>query len=262
MKVVYDPIRQRVIATGLDQQIKFFEIFEHEGALQLRLQYKVKLPGPVFTFAISSDGNHYIIGLMDGSLFIKSKHLEEFQEEQDDEMKMIMNAFQPQFKSTSKNYKYFYRGQYAVMPDTTDIVQSMKTRKQKLQKFEHSLKQFQYKKALNQALEQNSPEVVYSLFEELIQRSGALEIALANRSESELMQLLNFISWKINDYRYQEVLLQVLRFVIDMYSGVMGNSPQVDELLTMGLLRQVSDEVQIDQELLQLKGQIDLAQKF
>ena len=27
MKVVYDSERQRVIATGLDQQIKFFELF-------------------------------------------------------------------------------------------------------------------------------------------------------------------------------------------------------------------------------------------
>ena len=100
MKIVYDNERQRIIAAGLDQQIKFFELFndETEQALdevnyQLRLQYKIKLPQAVMTFSISSDGQHYVIGLVDGSLIIKSKQLEKFEEEQDDEMRMIMNAF-------------------------------------------------------------------------------------------------------------------------------------------------------------------------
>ena len=54
---------------------------------------------------------HYVVGLVDGSLIIKSRELEEFQEEVDDEMKMIMKAYQPHFKArTAKNYKYFYRG--------------------------------------------------------------------------------------------------------------------------------------------------------
>jgi len=72
------------------------------------------------------------VGLLDGSLIIKSKQLEEFKEEQDDEMKMIMNAFQPKFKSTSKSYKYFYRGQYSVMPEPEDIISGMVAKKQKL----------------------------------------------------------------------------------------------------------------------------------
>ena len=55
--------------------------------------------------------------------------MSEFKEEIDDEMKMVLNAFQPQFKSTSKNYKYFYRGQYSVMPELDDVVQSMNSRK-------------------------------------------------------------------------------------------------------------------------------------
>ena len=100
MKIVYDQERQRVIAAGLDQQIKFFELFNDtsdqpldEVNYQLRLQYKIKLPQAVFAFSISSDGQHYVIGLVDGSLIIKSKQLEKFEEEQDDEMKMIMNAF-------------------------------------------------------------------------------------------------------------------------------------------------------------------------
>ena len=40
-------------------------------------------------------------------------------------MKMIMNAFQPSFKATSKSYKYFFRGQYGVVPDPEDIIGGM-----------------------------------------------------------------------------------------------------------------------------------------
>ena len=107
------------------------------------------------------------------------------------------------------------------MPDADDIIQSMTNKKQKLQKYETSMKNFQYKKSLNQALEQQNPEVVCTLLEELIQRD-ALELALTNRSPDELMKLVQFIQWKISDYRYQNVLVQVLRFLIDAYSGVLG----------------------------------------
>lgn len=151
-------------------------------------------------------------------------------------MKMIMNAFQPSYKSKSKNYKYFYRGQYSVMPDADDIIQGMKDKKQKLQRYEESLKKFQYKRALSEALEQRNPEIVCALIEELIQRS-ALEIALANRSPDELMALVKFIQWKISDYRYQSTLVQVLRFLIDMYQGVLGTGhfPELDQLLANSL---------------------------
>jgi len=82
------------------------------------------------------------VGLLDGSLIIKSKQLDAFEEEQDDDQKMMLNAFQSSFKSKAKNYKYFFRGQYSLMPDTEDIVSSMQAKKQKLQKFETALKSF------------------------------------------------------------------------------------------------------------------------
>ena len=62
------------------------------------------------SLAISADGMHYVVGLIDGSLVIKSKQLEEHKDEAKDEMKFIMDAFNPKFVSKSKNYKYFNRG--------------------------------------------------------------------------------------------------------------------------------------------------------
>ena len=61
--------------------------------------------------------------------------------------------------------------------------------------------------ALNAALEQKNPEVTMALVEELIQRGNGLEIALSNRSPDELKMVVTFIQWKVQDYRYQNVLI-------------------------------------------------------
>ena len=58
---------------------------------------------------ISADGNHFSMGLNNGSLIIKSKLIEELDTNEDEEDK-LMKSFQPSYQSKSKNYKYFYRG--------------------------------------------------------------------------------------------------------------------------------------------------------
>ena len=149
------------------------------------------------------------------------------------------------------------------MPAPEDIVAGMSQTKTKLMKYETSLKKFQYKKALNEAIDQQNPEVVLALMEELIHR-GALEIALSNRSEPELVKLVEFIQWKVTDYRYQPLLLQVFRFLIDMYSGVLGtgHSTTLDHLFTTSMHTSLSQQIQLSESLLQLKGQIEMIEKM
>lgn len=129
IQVHYDANRNRVIAGGLDQQLKFFSL--SDDLTVMKLEYRLKLPQAIFSFGMSPDGKHYTIGLVDGSLIMRSKQLEEFEEEQDDDMKMILQAFDPKnnIKSTAKNYKYFYRGQYSVTPDTADVIAGMQGKK-------------------------------------------------------------------------------------------------------------------------------------
>jgi len=38
------------------------------------------------------------------------------------------------------------------------------------------------------------------------------------------LELISFITWKIQDVRYQNVLVEVARILLDMYSGVIGLS--------------------------------------
>ena len=75
LRVRYDCNRDRIIAGGLDGQLKFFQS-ESETPNNLQVAYKIKLPSEVFGLDFSSDGNHFALGLNDGSLIIKSKLIE------------------------------------------------------------------------------------------------------------------------------------------------------------------------------------------
>eukprot|EP00347_Sterkiella_histriomuscorum_P009274 403341835 len=252
MRVQYDKTRDRLLAGGLDNQLKFFQIDEKND---LKVSYKIKVPSEIFCMDISADGNHFSMGLNTGSLIIKSKLIEEL--DQEDEEEKLMKSFQPSFQSKSKNYKYFYRGQY-VTPSLDDMIASQKQRKVKLQQYETHLKKFQYKQALLTAINQGNPEVTLALIEELIERGG-LETSLSNYSENELVKILEFLADKGFDHRYQSILSEVLRIVLDMYSAVIGNfSQKVDTLVFKRLKKTIDDQIQLSSELGQLRGQIDM----
>lgn len=81
MRIRYDKNRNRLVAGGMDNHLKFLSIEEDN---QLKIAYKIKVPSEIFGLDISPDGNHFGMALNDGSLIIKSKLLEE-KEEEDEE---------------------------------------------------------------------------------------------------------------------------------------------------------------------------------
>ena len=74
------------MAGGLDNIMKFFFV---EEDYQLKVAYKLKVPSEIFSFDMSYDGNHYALGLNNGTVIIKSKLLDEV-EEVDEEEKLLM----------------------------------------------------------------------------------------------------------------------------------------------------------------------------
>ena len=97
--------------------------------------YKIKVPSEIFAFDVSADGSHIAFGLNDCSLVVKSKRLEDKESEMDPEQRLL-SQFEPKLVSTSKNYKYFNRGQYTVTPDAQDLQSAVKQRSAKLQAYE------------------------------------------------------------------------------------------------------------------------------
>lgn len=56
----------------------------------------------------------------------------------------------------------------------------------------------------------------------------------------------------------------MLRFVVDVYSGVIGKGmePEIDQIVIVDLKGVLDNEVEVSQNLLQLKGQIDMVLKM
>jgi len=84
MKLRYDKVRDRIVAGGLDNHLKFLSVEDSETTTQLKIVYKIKVPSEIFAVDLSSDGNHFALGLNDGSLIVKSKQIEA-EKEQDEE---------------------------------------------------------------------------------------------------------------------------------------------------------------------------------
>lgn len=95
-----------------------------------------------------------------------------------------------------------------------------------------------------------------ALVEELAER-GALYTAMAGWSEAELEELLKFLVWKVNDHRYGDILVEVCRITIDMYSAVFGLSKKIKGLVNE-LQNAVNKHIELAEGLLELNGQIDL----
>jgi len=69
--------------------------------------------------------------------------------------------------------------------------------------------------------------------------------------------LLKFLVWKVGDYRYAAVLIEVTRITIDMYSAVFSLSQPIQTLLNQ-LLTSVRSQVDINEGLLELDGEIEM----
>jgi len=85
-RIRYDKGRDRVVAGGLDSQLKFFNVTDEH---QVSVAYKIKVPSEIFAFDFSGDGNHFSMGLADGSLVIKSKMLDPIEEKRTDEQRLM-----------------------------------------------------------------------------------------------------------------------------------------------------------------------------
>ena len=265
LNVKYDKVRERLITAGADWHLKFHNLNIQPSSDDLnkfsitneKVVYTVKLPSEILSFDISSNGENYAIGLLNGTLLVRSRKFTKEDEEQEDlnPEEMINKVLsKDHLAQTSKGYKYFYRGQYVKQEDTDDII-SKSRKKINLQKYEKYLKKFQYKNALDAALEKNDPDVIVSLIEELIQRSS-LEIALSNRSEDELILFLNFLIWKISDYRFADLLVEVAKILIDMYSWIIGHSSKVLKKFE-DLYAKVDSEIDEQKQMISVKSKLD-----
>ena len=86
-----------------------------------------------------------------------------------------------------------------------------------------------------------------ALIEELVER-GVLERALAGHGPAEFKQVVEFIKWKLSDIRYQGLLVEVTRVLLDMYSAPLINCEETSSVLSE-LIFLVDQEISVSSEL-------------
>lgn len=57
--------------------------------------------------------------------------------------------------------------------------------------------------------------------------------------------MLEFLAWKVSDYRYSNVLVEVARIVLNMYAGVFGMNDRVDGRLFSDLAKEVRQQIEL-----------------
>jgi len=225
----------RLLSAGLDGFVKFYDVSNFS------LTHSMQFAGPLLSVGISPDCSTIATGFVDGTLSTKQRPQPSGQRE-----------LPHRFRSSA--YAHFHRGA-AYKGDGTDVVLETE-RKQHVQRFEAFLKSFQYGAALDAALQTNDPKVVVSLIDELVQRAG-LKRALQNRTDATLEPVLKFVVKYIANPNFTSYLIDVVTFILDVYTPVIGQSPLMDQLLYQ-LQTRITDEVTLQDDCTMLQGELDL----
>jgi len=105
-------------------------------------------------------------------------------------------------------------------------------------------------------LKKHQPQTILTLLNALLHRS-ATRAALQNRDEITLQPVLKALTRLVSDPRFVAVAVEVSLLVLDLYSGNMGASPEIDALMVK-LHAKVTQEVVRAQQACQTGGMLDM----
>jgi U3 small nucleolar RNA-associated protein 15 len=235
-----DGTQSRLFSGSLDQMIKIYDTTSY------KCTHSIKYSAPILCIGVSPTNSHLIAGLTDGILSIR--HRVDVSEEHE------RTEHRQRQRLGINNWRYYMRGRNA--PAREDDIVIERKRKQRLKKYDIFLRKFQYRKALQAALETSHGLTVVSLFEEFLRRRQ-LHVALSGLNEVTIQPLLRFLIKYINHTNYSQTLIRVANIFLDLYSPVVGESAAVDKLFVQ-LRRRVLAEIEFQKQLFQLSGVLDL----
>ena len=235
----------RLLSGGLDGLLKIYNLET------MQVAHSMKLGTPILSCALSPDvlSRKLIVGFVDGGYQARTRSN---QKTSSASFPFVATgASGIDVKSSSSRH---YKGAGNAVETTADrMIES--ERLARLRPYEILLKDFNYQKALDAALQTHNPLTVLMVLEELCRRSG-LTIALQGRDERTLEPLLSFAARYVAHPRYASLVLDVAHRIIDLYSGVLGHSDAIDELFVK-LQRQVRAEMQLQQQMRHVIGTLD-----
>ncbi|KAL4095407.1 hypothetical protein PRIC1_008781 [Phytophthora ramorum] len=228
----------RLISGSLDGHVKIYDLKTYE------LAHGFKYKSGVLAFGMSPTNSHLFAGTVDGILAVRRRTVKKAEQQE------IMNR---QAIVRGGSYKYFLRGKNA-KPTPADFTVAT-ARHKRIQPYDRALRKFDYKKALDEALDTRSPIVVASMLEELRLRVG-LKRALTGRDEESLEPLLAFLIKYVTDPKYASLLIHVCSIVCDLYAPKLSQSMLIDGLF-LKLREKLNEELRVQKQVLNVVGMLD-----
>ena len=189
----FDGTGERLFSASLDHQVKVYDLEKFQ------VSHSIKYDAPVLDLAISKENTNLVVGMSDGTLSIRRR------ENKVDEDEVIEPEKASRFFSGTPRHFQFE-------PTQADFTVARQSER-RLKDYEHLLRKFQYKEALDLVLSKNDPLLVISVFEELIIRQS-LQVALAGRNSQELQPILQFLHRYVLNPRYNTHLFMVFHIVL------------------------------------------------
>lgn len=258
---------ERLLSGALDGHMK---VFETTG---WNVVSGSKYPSPILSLRVITSGparedKHIAVGMQSGLLSIKTRlsgQQKVRERERQKEMQALLEGKLDEYdrkvakkeKLRGKGWEKRLRGRDFIGEGVDIVIEGQDRKKRKKeQPWEHDLRKARYSAALDQVLANSDKTAQLTLFTALRHRS-ALRAALQGRDEVTLQPVLHWIYRNITDPRLVELCVEVAMNVLDIYSGHLGQSAQIDKLVDR-LHRRVRDEVEIAQQAWQTKGMLEM----
>ncbi|QGA15739.1 hypothetical protein EYB26_003399 [Talaromyces marneffei] len=256
---------ERVVSGALDGHLK---VFDTTG---WSVVAGSKFPSPILSLRVLTSGSeredkHIAVGMQSGLLSIKTRLSGEQkvkERERQKEMQALMEGRIEEYdkkeakKARGRGLEKRTRGQDFLGEGVDIIIQGQDTKKRKKESdWESDLRHARYSEALNRVLAGTDKTAQLTLITALRHRS-ALRTALMNRDEVTLQPILKWVYKYISEPRLVNICVEVGMNILDIYSGNLGQSADVDAQI-IKLHKRVREEVDRAQQAWQTKGMLDM----
>jgi U3 small nucleolar RNA-associated protein 15 len=224
---------RHLISGSLDRHVKFFNTANYQ------MIHNLSFSNSVLSAGVSSDNSALAVGLVDGTLALHRRE-EKFE-----------NLILEEEKVKKRKEK--------VLEVADELIE--KPERSDMKNYDHSLRKFEYTKALDQVLTRyivnRTPEVTVALIHELIQRNG-LRQSFADRQQDSLARIITFFNRYVGDGRFTRVLIDAINIFLDVYEPqFMSLVPEVQRLL-VELNRRLLVEEKMTLNFLKVGGSLDM----
>ena len=242
---------ERLLSGALDGHMK---VFETTG---WNMVSGSKYPSPILslnvvTSGINREDKHIAVGMHSGLLSLKTR-LSGQQKIKERERKKEMQALlegklEEHDRKVAKQkrgsgWEKRMRGRDFIGEGVDIVVEGQDKKRKKEQPWENDLRKARYSSALDQVLSSTDKTAQLTLLTALRHRS-ALRASLQGRDEETLQPVLQWVYKNITEPRLVNLSVEVGMNVLDIYSGNLGQSAQIDKMVQR-LHRRVRDEVRL-----------------